>query len=74
MMFQFHKVRLKGNSTGVLIGSNGFQFHKVRLKDEGYQENRQYGNEFQFHKVRLKVRNPILLAHQLSRFNSIRYD
>ena len=54
MLFQFHKVRLKGWGTETPQESLSFQFHKVRLK----AINLFLLNEiqmFQFHKVRLKV-------------------
>ena len=34
MLFQFHKVRLKGNDGLLIYPPTMFQFHKVRLKVE----------------------------------------
>ena len=52
--FQFHKVRLKVNSSfDIKAVRNLFQFHKVRLKERMMEKQMAY-NTFQFHKVRLK--------------------
>ena len=74
-VFQFHKVRLKVNTTLAEWDLSAmFQFHKVRLKDNMAEPLRFEIFLFQFHKVRLKE-NVLALGIRLDMsFNSIRYD
>ena len=56
IVFQFHKVRLKGRFSLLLCSKDTkFQFHKVRLK-VFLNILALLSSMFQFHKVRLKDR------------------
>ena len=55
LMFQFHKVQLKGPGVASTFLQSSFQFHKVQLKGRTAGQGDCIQRWFQFHKVQLKV-------------------